>query len=148
MPGAPMNNYPSLLQFDYLEYARQFYKAFGELPPRPPLQSWPRYLMLCHSIELALKAYLAAHGFTVDDLREGSIRHNLTKLLTEAMDKGLSISQSTQDDIKKLHEAHDKYWHRYPHDPAQFCVIEHFERAAGELIKCVANAITPGGRAP
>jgi hypothetical protein len=54
-----MNDYPDTLRSgDHLRLAQDFYQAFCDLPPRTPPQSWPRYLMLCHAVELALKAYL------------------------------------------------------------------------------------------
>ena len=56
-----MNGYPEgLKHFDYFECARQFLTAYDDLTERPPPKSWPRYFMLCHAIELALKGYLVA----------------------------------------------------------------------------------------
>ena len=137
-----MKDYPDILrQFDYLERAEQFYEAFGDLPKRPP-PSWPRYFMLCHAIELALKAYLAAHGATAQQLKNSKFKHNLTALLSEAINKGLSLSASAQKDIKDLEEAHQKYWHRYPkEDGKPVFVIEQFEAAARELLTNVSIAL-------
>jgi hypothetical protein len=105
-------DYPDVLrQFDYLERAEQFYQAFGDLPQRPP-PAWPRYFMLCHAIELALKAYLAAHGATAQQLKD--FRHNFTALLNEAINKGL---------LKPVF------------------VIEHFQSTARELLNSVSNAV-------
>ena len=135
-----MNGYPSILrQFDYLERAEQFYEAFYDLPKREP-PSWPRYFMLCHAIELALKAYLAAHGATAQELK--NFRHNLTALLEEAINKGLSLSDTAQKDIKALQEAHEKFWHRYPKEDAKpVLVIEQFEATAGELLTRASIAL-------
>jgi hypothetical protein len=135
-------NYPDILrQFDYLERAEQFYEAFGDLPKRPP-PSWPRYFVLCHAIELALKAYIAAHGATARELQNFKIRHNLTALLNKAINKGLSLSASAQKDIKDLQEAHEKFWHRYPkEDGKPVFVIDPFESAARELLKSVSKAL-------
>jgi hypothetical protein len=135
--GARMNS----LQSDYLDYAGQFYEAYVKLPRRSPPKSWPRYFLLCHSIELALKAYLSATGFTPRQLRARSVRHNLTNLLTEALAKGLSLPQSAQNDIKLLHKAHEDFWHRYPNDAVQFPTIEQFRRTARQLLLNVSTAI-------
>src|SRR6476646_8231916 len=45
--------------FEYYAYADQFYDAFYKLGADHlhPSISWPRYFLLCHTIELALKAY-------------------------------------------------------------------------------------------
>jgi hypothetical protein len=85
--------------FDYLDYADQFYDAFHELPPRHPALSWPRYFLLCHSIELALKAYLAKLGSTPKQLRDFDIRHDFDKLVTEAVQKSLHLTSKTQEEI-------------------------------------------------
>jgi hypothetical protein len=61
-----MNNLPpaeQLISYDFFGRAVQFQRAFGELPdPGYPPHDWPRYFMLCHAIELALKAFLAHKG--------------------------------------------------------------------------------------
>jgi hypothetical protein len=51
-----------LRALDYLGRAEDFFEAFCDLPENYPPRSWPRYFMLCHAIELSLKAYLAAQG--------------------------------------------------------------------------------------
>ncbi len=141
--SSAMANYPDILrQFDYLDLANQFYQAFCDLPGRPPPQSWPRYFMLCHAIELALKSYLIAHGATTQQLTQKTFRHSMTELITQAIDKGLSLTETTRDDIKRLHEAHEKYWHRYPKENAKpVFIIEQFEPAARELLDRVAATI-------
>jgi hypothetical protein len=65
------------LPFEYLDYAEQFFEAFKQLPEERPegRPSWPRYFLLCHSIELALKAYLALGGTTPGQLRQPERRH-------------------------------------------------------------------------
>ena len=66
----------TFLPFEYLAYAEQFHSAFHELTGRHPTASWPRYFLLCHSIELALKAFLLHRGATLDELRDFDLRHN------------------------------------------------------------------------
>jgi hypothetical protein len=47
-----MNGYPNALRpGDHLRLAEDFFQAYLDLPRRPPPQSWPRYLMLCHTVE-------------------------------------------------------------------------------------------------
>jgi hypothetical protein len=129
----------------YLEGAEDFYQAFRGLPPRHPPQSWPRYFMLCHAVELALKSYLALHGATPQQLRESGLRNNLTELLTRSVSAGLSLTASAQSDIKLLQEAHEKFWHRYPKgDGAPVFIIEQFEPATRELPNRVSVALRGG----
>jgi hypothetical protein len=131
--------------FEYYAYADQFYDAFHKLGADHlhPSISWPRYFMLCHTIELALKAYLAKLGATPRQLRQLERRHDLDRLVTEAIEQGLHLTRPTQDRIRALAEAHAKYWHRYPRDDGKTKVytIEQFIRPAHELMNAVCKEV-------
>jgi hypothetical protein len=126
--------------FEYLAYAEQFYQTFHKAPTFHPI-SWPRYFLLCHSIELALKAYLAKLGATPQMLKQFDRRHALDRLVTEAVEKGLHLTPETQKGIRALAEAHAKFWHRYPRDDGKIevFVIEQFIPAAHELLNTVSK---------
>ena len=130
-------------EFEYLAYADQFYWSFYKLPDLYPSISWPRYFLLCHAIELALKAYLAKLGATPEHLKKLERRHNLNKLLDEVVEKGLHLTSETQERIKLLAEAHSQFWHRYPRGDGKFevYVIEQFIPAAHELINEVCKEV-------
>ncbi len=129
-----------LIQFDYLDLADEFMRAFRNLPPGTP-PSWPRYFLLCHSIELALKAYLAAQGVPPSELKN-TFGHDLKELLTEAIRLGLAIDVPARTEIELLNEAHTKYWPRYPREDAKpVFVIDHFEPYAAELLQLVRSSI-------
>ena len=55
---------PVLHAHDALDRAEEFFKAYTQLPPLPWGRwiSWPRYFLLCHSVEIGLKAFLAWRG--------------------------------------------------------------------------------------
>jgi hypothetical protein len=127
----------------FLDFADQFYSAFHELRKRPPPFSWPRYFLLCHSIELALKAYLAEHGATVDQLKD-DFGHKLDKLVDKAAKKGLPLPTTTQETIKLLNKAHTGYRHRYPGEGPVY-IIEQFIPTARELLTTVSDAIRGPG---
>jgi hypothetical protein len=92
--------------------------------------------LLCHAIELVLKAYLALYGFTQNEL-QNEFGHN-QKLLDKAIELGLQISQSAQNEIKLLSEAHKKHWPRYPREDAKpVFLMSHFEPYVEELFKAV-----------
>jgi hypothetical protein len=108
-----------------------------------PSISWPRYFLLCHSIELALKAYLAKLGATPEQLKF-ELGHKLAELVDEAVGKGLRLTPETQDRIKALAKAHSNFWHRYPwewENSDGIYVIEQFIRAAHELINEVCKEV-------
>ena len=65
--GRKLTNWAmSFLPIQWLfQRAMEFKNAYRAVPETPPF-SWPRYFLLCHSIELTLKAYLALHGGSED----------------------------------------------------------------------------------
>ena len=81
MAQAP-DRLPLVTALDFLGRADEFWLAYRDLPKRAP-PGWPRYFLLCHSIELALKAYLALRGVSVRDLRDTKLRHDIKALLTD-----------------------------------------------------------------
>jgi hypothetical protein len=124
-----------------LQRAMEFEKAYYSVPETPPF-SWPRYFLLCHSIELALKAFLTLHGESESDLK--SAGHDLKKLLKRTERRGLKLTPDTQDAIKRLARAHKEHWARYPkEDVAMVFAIEQFEKNATELLQQVRVAVYP-----
>jgi hypothetical protein len=74
-----MDDYPDALRTaDHLRLAEDYYRAFCDLPPRIPPQSWPRYFMLCHAAELAFKAYLFHRGAARKELKAEAVRHRVS----------------------------------------------------------------------
>ena len=131
--------------FEYLDFSQQFFTAFKQLPEERPdrTPSWPRYFLLCHSIELALKAYLSLRT-TLAELRKIERRHNLTQLVNEAVEKELALSTQTQDTIKLLTKAHSNLLHRYPPDDGlikDVYLIHQFVSAARELLNAASDEI-------
>ena len=97
--------------FEYYAYADQFYDAFYKVGADHlhPSTSWPRYFLLCHAIELALKAYLAKLGATPQVLRQFDRGHNLNRLVADAVEKGLHLTPETQQRINLTNTAQS--WH-------------------------------------
>jgi HEPN domain-containing protein len=141
-----LSGYPSfLVPHNFLERAWDFFKAFRDLPAGIP-PSWPRYFLLCHAAELALRAFLLSHGMSESLLRDKAFTHRLKELLAEATKRGLALSPSARGDIELLDEAHAKFWHRYPRKEAKpIFVIEQFESPVEELLRAVSTSIRSGG---
>lgn len=138
--------YPQpILISDLIWRAHDFHAAYLALSSartkRPP--DWPRYFLLSHSIELALKAFLALHDKTSVELRDPKkFGHDLNKLLKEAMKRGLVIGPRAHKDIARLEKAHNNHWARYPkEDSTPIVIIEEFEDTASELLKQVRKAV-------
>jgi hypothetical protein len=123
---------------------KQAYHILTNAAPDIPPPDWPRYFLLSHSIELALKTFLAAHGCSAEKLRK-KFGHDLEKLLKEADTHGLVLSPQAHEDIEFLHTAHNNHWARYPKEDGTLIivVIEEFEKTATELLEQVDKAIYP-----
>jgi hypothetical protein len=137
-------------QLQHLELAEEFFQAFRDLPPNGPSGipvNWPRYFALCHATELALRAFLLAHGKSDQQLRKFILRHNISNLLAEAIRLGLKISPAARADIDLLSEAHKEFWPRYPKQTGgSVYIIDQFEKPVVELLTAVKRAIRAGNR--
>lgn len=71
-------------------YASHYLRA-ATLVSKPEVPFEPvRYYLVCHAIELALKAYLSLHQVTMLELSDNPYGHNLDAILAAAEAKGLS----------------------------------------------------------
>ncbi len=86
-------------------YASSFATAAVKLPASKVPFDPVKYYLACHSIELALKAYLAIQGSTLIDLSEAAFGHKLDVILSEAKRKGLAkvapIKPDQESEIRK-----------------------------------------------
>lgn len=124
------------------QWAREFKQAYHAVPEAPP-PSWPRYFLLCHAIELGLKAFLMLHGMSEDDLQL-KFRHDLKMLLKRAKKFGLALEPNTGEAIKRLARAHREHWARYPKAfGGTVFTIQQFEKNVDELLEQVRAAVYP-----
>ncbi|MEY4706174.1 MAG: hypothetical protein RL042_2379 [Nitrospirota bacterium] len=71
-------------------YAESYLSA-AQLLPKPNVPFEPvRPYLVCHAIELALKAYLSLRGSAMVDLADGAFGHNLDSLFTRAVEGDLA----------------------------------------------------------
>ena len=127
----------SLSPFELLERAEAFWTYQKASPTKP------RYFLLCHSIRLILRAYIASRRSLAENELRRTFGHDLLKLLGEASRLGLAISQSAENEIEKLTEAYVKYFTCYPKQVAnRVLVIEHFvSQHVEELFEAVRSKI-------
>ena len=124
----------SLSPLELLERAEAF-----RTYQKTPKAAKPRYFLLCHSIELALKAYISSHRPSSEEELIAKFGHDLTKLLDEAIKLGLKVSASTESEVHKLTEAHKAYLAGHSKEAAhRMLVAEYFvERHMEKLFKAV-----------
>jgi hypothetical protein len=78
-------------------YADAYLDAARRLPP-PSVPFEPvRPFLVCHCIELGLKAFLSLQGSTMSDLADASYGHNLEAILQKADEKQLKRSVALND---------------------------------------------------
>ena len=69
---------------DFLDHAIEFVDAADRLYASRPFLLHATFYCAIHGVELALKSYLAAHGYSKSRLASREFGHNLSRLLTEA----------------------------------------------------------------
>jgi hypothetical protein len=147
LSGETMTTNPIIYAYDALDRAEEFFVAFQQLPPLPRGRwiSWPRYFLLCHAVEIGLKAFLVSRGVPEPELRTAKFGHKIAPLMLEARDKGLNIGVLAASEIMQLHEVHAKYWQRYPREEGKpVFAIESFEPYVRELLQAVSKSIRGG----
>ncbi len=78
-------------------YANAYLDAARALPlPTVPFEP-VRPFLVCHSIELGLKAFLSLQGAAMLELADGSFGHNLEAILQKADEKHLGIHVNIND---------------------------------------------------
>jgi hypothetical protein len=106
--GPTIGNTPQ----QYLHRARMFRSAAINLPDYSNgEQYWPKYALLTHATELALKAF-ARHN-DIPPKKEPK-QHDLSGWYQLAVQYGLSDDQSISENIDILNELHLTHYARYP----------------------------------
>jgi hypothetical protein len=75
-------------------------------------QNWPRYALLTHAIELALKAHALHFGFDMTGPRPPN--HDLVGWYEVALKSGLADNATVAEHIDVLSELHRTSYLRYP----------------------------------
>src|SRR5262249_39379708 len=105
-----------------------------------PKFAFPVYFLLCHAMELALKAYLAASGVSAKTLRN-EIRHDLEQGLRDAKSHGLAADDRFQGLVSWLRLYHLDHSFRYR--KASGFVRYASAAEAADIIESTARAIEP-----
>ncbi len=100
----------------FVNYAEDFLEASNShfsLKPFSPV----KYYLVCHSIELSLKAYLLLSGVSKNDIRKRSLGHNLSNILEKCEELGIEnivqISNAQKIMLKELNEWYSRKGFEY-----------------------------------
>lgn len=98
----------------YLHRARQFREAAMHLPDsRNGEQNWPKYALITHAIELALKGFVV-HCAAGARIPNEPKQHDLAGWCEVAVQRGLVLAPKSMIDIGVLNELHFNHFMRYP----------------------------------
>jgi hypothetical protein len=97
--------------------------------------NWPRYFLLAHAAELAIRAAIV---FAKDGSRRAAGpepgRHDLAALYEYACKCGLKANPQIVDELSYLSEIHKNYVARYPKSPGQIWLASEFDDAVDGLL--------------
>lgn len=101
----------------YMHRARMFREASSKLPDYSGAeQFWPKYAMLTHAIELALKAFVH-HSIQIGKPPDKEpANHDLSGWYRLALQYGLQDEPGVTANIAILNELHLNHYTRYPQD--------------------------------
>ncbi len=95
----------------FIHYAEDFLEAsnshYSERPFSPV-----KYYLVCHSIELSLKAYLLLSGVSKNEIRDRSLGHNLSNILKKCEELGIQEIVSISDLQRSLVDELNKWYSR------------------------------------
>jgi hypothetical protein len=144
-PIFPMNRSGNEAQ-QFLHRARMFRDATTKLVAYTSAeQNWPRYALLLHAIELALKAF-AKHGeMQGSQLGRLPSNHDLQAWYDLAIQHGLKDDPHIAQNISHLTDLHFTHFARYPQDRStpvpDLSVIA--DDTAGYLIDTITQTVNP-----
>ena len=99
----------------YLHRARQFRRATMQMADYVNgEQFWPKYALLIHSIELALKAFVNYSAPSGIPSGKEPKQHDLLGWYKLAVDYGLSRDSGIEENVDYLNELHRIHYMRYP----------------------------------
>jgi hypothetical protein len=97
--------------------------------------NWPRYFLLSHAAELAIRAVLVhvkTSGVRTVGKEPGN--HDLSALYAYACQNGLKSNPQVLAELQYLSEIHKNYVARYPKSPGQVWLASEFDDAVDALL--------------
>jgi hypothetical protein len=137
---------PTLFEaWDYLARARTFRQAAVQLADMlGPQPNWPKYFLLGHAIELALKAvvkYCQQSPSYQKPPGDEPANHDLVGQYTWAKLHGLPANEIAEKMMPHLSELHLEHFARYPQPLKPVIMISEFDDLVDAILSDVAKFI-------
>ena len=135
-PIFPPSN-ASLPALDWHARARMYRDQAIGMPDIVNCQpNWPRYFLLAHAAELAIRADLvsAKAGTLGRSVGPEPSKHDLSALYEYACEHGLKSNPQVLGELSCLSEIHKNYVARYPKSPGQIWLASEFDDAVENLL--------------
>jgi hypothetical protein len=108
-------------------------------------QNWPKYALLTHAIELALKAFVEHSVQIGQPPSQRAKNHDLAAWYGLALECGLPHDPRVEEHIRVLNELHETHYTRYPQKRAtpMPSATNIADAAVDHLIEVITRAISP-----
>jgi hypothetical protein len=145
MRSTPSRALPPALEAQrFLARARQFRRVAMSLPDMEgPEPNWPKWFLVTHAIELAIKAYIVSREDSNAPVPAAPKppNHDLVALYDYAVLYGLTRDPIITKELPHLSELHQVHYARYPQAEAKpVALIAHFDDMVDKLITDVSQA--------
>ena len=138
-PIFPMNRSGNEAQ-QFMHRARMFRDAAPHAAYTNSEQNWPRYALLLHAIELALKAFAKQCEMQGSQLGKLPSNHNLQAWYNLAVSHGLKDNAGIAQNIAHLTDLHFTAFARYPQDRST--AVPDLSVIADETVEYLIDTIT------
>ena len=103
---------------------------------------WPKYFLVTHAIELALKAFSRWRDAIEGQGHQEPANHDLVGWYDDAVQRGLQRDNNMANELKHLSELHEIHYARYPQDAARpVALISQYDDVVDQIIADVSKAI-------
>jgi len=149
MPSSPPFSVPQLPLHANVLFSRalQFRDAAVSMPDTVNAQpNWPKYALLFHAIELALKAAIVSFGERGASQPTGPqpANHDLSALYAYAVGYGLVSRQDVISDLPHLSQLSVSHYARYPQVPVQpVALISQYDDLIDQIFTDVRAILPP-----
>jgi hypothetical protein len=145
MKPTPFGAIPPALEAQrFLARARQFRRVAMLLPDMEgPEPNWPKWFLVTHAIELAVKAYIISRedaGVAKPTAPEPA-NHHLVELYDYAVLYGLARDPIVTKELPHLSDLHRVHYARYPQAEVKpVALIAQFDDMLDQLIEGISRA--------